>query len=281
MSKPAVFFDRDNTLIISDGYLGDPAQVQLAPGASEAVARAQELGFAVVTVSNQSGVGRGLMTEEDVENVNKKMDAMLRLQNPKAIINRHEFCPFHPEATIEKYRQESDLRKPKPGMLKSAAKSLGLDLEASWLIGDSPRDIEAGFAAGCRTILLANPSIPPSPAASEPSSVDPDETVGTLTEAMDIIEAAEAAKSAVAHGAPVGRTFDLTGRRKNPRHDTFKAVHFSTSKLLAGIVQIFALAVAVLAIFENSFVGTPTILFAIFLQMFVIALILMDIDERR
>ena len=117
MKKPAIFFDRDNTLIVSDGYLGDPGQVRLIVGAAAAVARARALGFAVVTISNQSGVARGLFSEEAVAAVNAKLDQLLRRQNPQAKIDRHEFCPFHPEATIEKYRQDSELRKPKPGMI--------------------------------------------------------------------------------------------------------------------------------------------------------------------
>jgi D-glycero-D-manno-heptose 1,7-bisphosphate phosphatase len=190
MEKPAIFLDRDNTLIECDGYLSDPAGVKLIGGAAEAVARARAMGFAVVVISNQSGVGRGMFTEEAVVAVNQRMDALLRQENPGAIIDHHEFCPFHPEAKIEKYRQESDLRKPKPGMIFRAATALDLDPNASWVIGDAARDIEAGHAAGCRTILVLDPSLPPSPAALQPSRVDPDETVSSLAEAMDIIEAA-------------------------------------------------------------------------------------------
>ncbi|MGA3067583.1 MAG: HAD family hydrolase [Tepidisphaeraceae bacterium] len=189
MSRHAIFFDRDNTLIVSDGYLGDPDEVELVPGAAAAVARARRLGFATVTVSNQSGVARGMFSEEDVSAVNRRMDQLLQREEPQAIFDRHEFCPFHPQATVERYRQESDLRKPKPGMIRRAALEMGLDLTGSWVIGDAPRDIEAGRAAGCRTILIVNPSLAPSPAASQAGAAAPDATVANLTQALDVITA--------------------------------------------------------------------------------------------
>src|SRR5438874_2327031 len=152
MRRPAVFFDRDNTLIACDGYLGDPDKVQLIEGAADAIVRARRMGFATITISNQSGVARGMFTEKDVKAVNAKLDQLLAEQNPTAVIDRHEFCPFHPEAQVEEYRHDSELRKPKPGMILEASRKLALDLSRSWLIGDVPRDIEAGHAAGCRTI---------------------------------------------------------------------------------------------------------------------------------
>jgi D-glycero-D-manno-heptose 1,7-bisphosphate phosphatase len=188
MKRPAVFFDRDNTLIATDGYLGDPSGVVLVQGAAEAVARVRALGYSAVIFSNQSGVARGMFPEESVHAVNAKVDELLLDQNPTAVIDRHEFCPFHPEATVERYRQESELRKPKPGMILQAAEKLALDLSRSWAIGDAPRDIEAGKAAGCRTILFKDLSLPPSSAANEPAMVEPDFVAASLKEAVDIIE---------------------------------------------------------------------------------------------
>lgn len=190
MKRPAIFFDRDNTLILCDAYLGDPTGVVLMEGAADAIARARSLGYATVVVSNQSGVGRGMYEEEAVHRVNQKMDEMLLQQNPAAVIDRHEFCPFHPDASIERYRQDSDLRKPKPGMLLRAAEQLALDLERSWLVGDQPRDIEAGKAAGCRTILMHAPGIKHSPDAltALTDATRPEAIVTTLAEAIDYIE---------------------------------------------------------------------------------------------
>src|SRR5688572_14713126 len=120
MKRSAVFFDRDNTLIASDEYLGEPAKVMLVDGAADAVARARRLGFATIVFSNQSGVARGYFGEDAVHAVNQRMDEMLRDENREAVIDRHEFCPFHPEASIEKYRQDSPMRKPNPGMIHCA-----------------------------------------------------------------------------------------------------------------------------------------------------------------
>lgn len=188
MKRPAVFFDRDNTLIANDGYLGDPTGVVLIDGAADAIARARALGYATVVISNQSGVGRGMFTEEAVHAVNAQLDEMLRRQNPHAVIDRHEFCPYHPEATIDNYRCDSDLRKPKPGMILAAAEKLALDLSRSWFIGDASRDIEAGKAAGCRTILFNDPKLAASPAATLPESAEPDFIANTLGAAIGYIE---------------------------------------------------------------------------------------------
>src|SRR3954471_10035212 len=138
--RPAVFFDRDNTLIANDGYLGDPAGVVLVEGAAELVARVRALGCARVVFSNESGVARGMFTEDAVRAVNARFDQLLAASDSKALIDRHEFCPFHPEATVEEYRKESDLRKPKPGMIHDAADALALDVRKSWVVGDAPRD---------------------------------------------------------------------------------------------------------------------------------------------
>ncbi len=198
MKRPAVFFDRDNTLIASDGYLGNPADARLLEGAADAVSKARALGYATVVFSNQSGVARGMFDEQAVHAVNSRIDDLLLDQSPTAVIDRHEFCPFHPEGTVEAYRQESDLRKPRPGMIFQAAEKLALDVSRSWVIGDAPRDVEAGHAAGCRTILFRDPRLPPSPAAKEPAVVQPDYVVGTLKEAMAIVERASQEETEVA-----------------------------------------------------------------------------------
>src|SRR3984957_9314941 len=187
MKRPAVFFDRDNTLIVNDGYLGDPSKVQLVEGAAECVARVRSLGYAVVVFSNQSGVARGMFTEDDVHRVNARLDEALVDLQPHAVIDRHEFCPFHPEGTVPAYAKESDLRKPKPGMIFQAAEKLALDLSRSWVIGDAPRDIESGKAAGCKTIWFKDSKLAPSSAARELMLTVPDAVVSSLREAMDVI----------------------------------------------------------------------------------------------
>lgn len=188
MKRPAIFFDRDNTLMVGHEYLGDPARVQLMPGAAAAVARARRLGYATVIVSNQSGVARGFFDEAAVHAVNHRLEQLLTADDPAAVIDRHEFCPFHPAAEVEAYRQDSELRKPKPGMILQAAEMLALDLSRSWLIGDAPRDVDAGAAAGCRTILFTPPGVPASPAAAGDGESTPDFRVDSLEAALDVIE---------------------------------------------------------------------------------------------
>ena len=188
MKRPAIFFDRDNTLIACDGYLGDPAQVRLVDGAAAAVARARQLGYATIVVSNQSGVARGMFDEDAVHAVNARLDELLLSSHPGAVIDRHSFCPYHPDGTVEQYRHDSQLRKPKPGMILEAARTLALDLSRSWVVGDAPRDIEAGAAAGCRTVLFSAPGLSKSPAAEQEMTVRPEHIATTLKEAIEYIE---------------------------------------------------------------------------------------------
>jgi D-glycero-D-manno-heptose 1,7-bisphosphate phosphatase len=188
MKRPAIFFDRDNTLICNDGYLADPNQVVLVDGSADAIARLRSFGYVVITFSNQSGVARGMFTEDAVRAVNEKMDQLLLEQNGDAKIDAHEFCPYHPSGTVEEYRQDSELRKPKPGMILKAAEAMDLDLASSWVIGDAPRDIEAGRAAGCRTILFHDPNLSPSEAARHAAVGEPEFAVPSLKRAVDIIQ---------------------------------------------------------------------------------------------
>ena len=188
MSRPAVFFDRDNTLIVNSEYLGDPDEVELIPGAPEAVARARALGFAIVIVSNQSGVARGMFSEDDVRAVNARMDAMLVEADARAIVDRHEFCATHPQGKVKQYAVDDGRRKPKPGMFLDAAKAMDLDLKRSWLVGDAPRDVAAGHAAGCRTILLRETFRTASPAAAESTTIEADYVASSLLDAIDFIE---------------------------------------------------------------------------------------------
>ena len=187
MRRAAIFFDRDNTLVINDGYLGDPAGVVLMPGAAAAVAAARGAGFVVVVVSNQSGVARGLFDEAAVRAVDRRMAELLRAADPTAAVDLQLYCPFHPQAHVAAYRQDSPLRKPQPGMMVQAAEQLALDLSRSWVIGDAPRDVAAGRAAGCRTVLFTPPGVAASPAAAEQSALAADATVASLVDAVEFI----------------------------------------------------------------------------------------------
>jgi len=150
--RPAVFLDRDGVVIEESHYLGDVTRVRLVPGAGEAIAALNRAGWVVVIVTNQSGVARGLFTVESVGEVHSHLSESLRGYGAR--IDDYRFCPHHPEAELAEYRVDCECRKPKAGMLLSAARELGVDPARSWMIGDRVTDLEAGATAGCRTALV-------------------------------------------------------------------------------------------------------------------------------
>lgn len=140
----AIFFDRDDTIIENVPYNGDPAKVVLMPGVREALDKLQKASFILFIVSNQSGVGRGMITMEDVKRVNERMIELLGKPFFKNIYSSYA-APNDP----------NDLtRKPSPYFLKLAEKEYSLDLTQSWMIGDRLADIECAKNAGCKSILL-------------------------------------------------------------------------------------------------------------------------------
>ncbi len=185
MAQRAVFLDRDNTIIASDGYLGDPSKVKLIPGAAAALASLRRLGYRIIVVSNQSGVAKGLFDEAAVEAVNAEMVRQLREQ-AGAAVDASYYCPFHPEAVAPEYRLDHEWRKPRPGMLKAAAQEFDLNLSECWMIGDQPQDIAAGASVGCRTILLSDPERPLDVRENSPA-ITPNFAVRTLADAARII----------------------------------------------------------------------------------------------
>jgi len=155
--RPAVFLDRDGVIIEEKHLLTRKEQVELIPGSADAIRRLNEAGYAVIMVSNQPVVARNLCTEDDVHDVNDCVQALLVAEG--AYLDRSYFCPHHPErghpeADDPRYRRACECRKPKPGMLLQAAKELHLDLERSFMVGDTTSDIVAGNDAGCTTILV-------------------------------------------------------------------------------------------------------------------------------
>lgn len=146
--------DRDGIINEDVGYVGSPKRFRLLPRVSEAIKILNEADFKVIVVSNQSGVARGLFTEDAVDQVNGKMKQDLLAGG--AIIDAVYYCPHHPEIGEPPYRTECDCRKPRPGLLLRAAAEFKLDLTQSYIVGDEVRDIEAGRSVGCRTILVDN-----------------------------------------------------------------------------------------------------------------------------
>lgn len=142
-SDRAVFFDRDGTLMEEVHYCGDPAKVKVYPGVPEALRKLKDAGFRTFVITNQSGIGRGLITEQQY----RAVEAELLRQIGEGLIDASYFCPDAPGVP-------STRRKPEPGMLFEAAADFDIDLAASYTIGDKSADVECGRRAGTSTILV-------------------------------------------------------------------------------------------------------------------------------
>jgi D-glycero-D-manno-heptose 1,7-bisphosphate phosphatase len=152
MGRPAAFLDRDGTIIREVDYLGSPTQVRLLPRAGEALRLLNEAGLAVVVTTNQSGIARGMLTEDDLERIHLVLEE--RLAHRGARLDGIYYCPHHPDVGEKLHRIRCRCRKPSPGMLERAARELDLELSQSYAVGDGARDVEAGRRAGCRTVLV-------------------------------------------------------------------------------------------------------------------------------
>lgn len=155
MSNCAVFLDRDGTINEDPGYLGDPNSVKLLPGVAEGISELKtKLDFKIIVISNQSGIARGLITHEQVIEVNEKINTLLSEQNTE--IDVFYFCPFHPEFSSE---EDAECRKPSPKMIKHAAAENDIDLSRSYMIGDKALDVLCGINAGIKTILINSETV--------------------------------------------------------------------------------------------------------------------------
>jgi len=147
-----VFVDRDGTLIEESGYLSDLSRVTFYPFSVDAVRQLNLGGFAVVVITNQSGVARGIVPESFVAVAHRHIAE--RMAAGGAHIDAFYYCPHHPDGTIAALRKTCDCRKPLPGLLTRAAADLELDLSRSFMVGDRMQDLEAGRAAGTKTVLV-------------------------------------------------------------------------------------------------------------------------------
>jgi len=147
-----VFLDRDGTIIEEAGYLDRLDRLVFFPYAIDAVRLLQRGGFAVVIVTNQAGIGRGMYEEQFVRDTHEVMSR--RFAAAGVNVDGYYYCPHHPDATIARYRMACDCRKPGPGMLRAAAAELDLDLPRSFAVGDKWTDVQAGQAAGAGGILV-------------------------------------------------------------------------------------------------------------------------------
>ena len=145
--RRAVFLDRDGTLIEEEDYLSDPNDVKLIPGVVEALKLLRDAGFALVSVTNQSGIARGYYSLEDYQAVASRLDQLLAEEG--VTLDDSRFCPHHPEFT-----GECDCRKPSTGMHRDASELLGLDPSRSYFVGDKIRDLLPALELGGEGILV-------------------------------------------------------------------------------------------------------------------------------
>ncbi len=154
--QKAIFLDRDGTINKYVGFLRSVDTMELLPGASEAIKRINKSGYLAIVVTNQPVIARGEVTVPELNEIHNKMETLLGKDG--AYIDALYYCPHHPnkgyEGEIPELKTDCDCRKPKPGLLLRAAEDYNIDLEHSWMIGDSDSDVQAGDAAGCKGIKI-------------------------------------------------------------------------------------------------------------------------------
>lgn len=150
--RPAVFVDRDGTMIEERGYLDRVDQLSLFPWTADAIRLLNRAGLPVVVITNQAAVARGIIDEPFLATVHAALDTELAAGNAR--VDRYYYCPHLADASIERYRLDCRCRKPGPGMIEQACQEMDLDPARSVMIGDRWLDVGAGRAAGTRAILL-------------------------------------------------------------------------------------------------------------------------------
>lgn len=179
LRRPAIFLDKDGTIVEDIPYNVDPRRVRLYPEVPEVLAAWRARGYLLVVISNQPGVALGRFDEAALKTANAAIVGMLADEDiPLA---GFYYCPHHPAGSVAAYTRDCDCRKPRCGLLLRAARDLQIDLRRSWMIGDILNDVEAGSRAGCRSILVDR--------GNETEWVDgpnrhPDATVADLREAF-------------------------------------------------------------------------------------------------
>jgi D-glycero-D-manno-heptose 1,7-bisphosphate phosphatase len=182
MSRPAIFLDRDGTLIEERGYLERLQHLTVFPWTGDALRLLKRAGFATVVITNQSAMARGLIDEAFLHHVHQTIDA--RLASSGGGIDRYYYCPHFPKSSIERYQQICGCRKPAPGMIEQACREMGLDPARSVMVGDRWTDVACGRAAGTRTVLVRSGHGSSEADAPPPEGVRADAILNNLMEAV-------------------------------------------------------------------------------------------------
>src|SRR5262245_26019118 len=152
MPVPAIFLDRDGTINEDIGYVSKPSELVVYPWAAEAIRLINESGMKAIVVTNQSGIARGLYTEETLNAIHQRLADELTIAG--ATIDAFYYCPHHPEYGGSRYKKDCPCRKPRTGMIERAAREHGIDPSLSYVIGDKASDIQLGANAGARSVLV-------------------------------------------------------------------------------------------------------------------------------
>ena len=182
--SPAVFLDRDGTMLEDVGYLDRLERLAFFPYTIDSIRLLNRGGFKVVVVTSQAGVANGMVTEAFVKEAHEFIGR--RVAEAGGRIDGFYYCPHLPSAVVAQYRTDCDCRKPKPGMITNAARDLSLDIARSVTVGDRWRDIEMGQAAGTRGVLVET-GYGKSEASRRPAHIDPVPVVSNLIEAASWI----------------------------------------------------------------------------------------------
>lgn len=152
--RPAVFLDKDGTLLVNDAYNVNPARMRFGLGVEAGLRRLALTGAPLIVITNQPGVALGLFEEAALDGVWRQLARMFAAAGAR--LDGFYYCPHLPQGVRRAYALACTCRKPRPGLLRRAARDHGIDLDQSWFIGDILDDVEAGQRAGCRTMLLDN-----------------------------------------------------------------------------------------------------------------------------
>lgn len=184
MSHRAVFVDRDGTMIEDVGYLDRLERLKLFPYTIDALRLLNRADYKVVVVTSQNGVAQGILTEEFLAEAHAHLSQMCEAAGAK--IEGYYYCPHSTHAVVERYRTDCECRKPKPGMILTAARDHALDLSRSFVVGDRWRDVEMGLAAGTKAVLVET-GYGRTEAARRPAHLPPVPVSATLIEATSWI----------------------------------------------------------------------------------------------